>query len=203
MKTYGQYCPISRSAELLGDRWTIHIIRDLLTGTSRFNEFVRGNPGLSRALLSRRLQQLRNAGVIEQDDDGTYRLTSSARTGRTRPGPAAVVAAPAARPEQAAEVPLHDLRQLHRPPQAVLDRCRPRRITVPRRSPIRDRRRLADGPVNALPHLPRSRPPGGSPPNRSNRTHRVETIRSIVRRRLPTIARRINRPHPSTPMTSH
>ncbi|MBK5332647.1 MAG: helix-turn-helix transcriptional regulator, partial [Ilumatobacteraceae bacterium] len=56
MKMYGQYCPISRSAELLGDRWTIHIIRDLLTGTSRFNEFISGNPGLSRALLSRRLQ---------------------------------------------------------------------------------------------------------------------------------------------------
>lgn len=79
MKTYGQYCPISRSAELLGDRWTIHLIRDLLTGTSRFNEFVRGNPGLSRALLSRRLQQLIRAGVVEQDDDGNYRLTPSGR----------------------------------------------------------------------------------------------------------------------------
>ena len=53
MKTYGQYCPISRTAELLGDRWTIHIVRDLLTGASRFNELISGNPGLSRALLSR------------------------------------------------------------------------------------------------------------------------------------------------------
>ena len=79
MKAYGQYCPISRSAELLGDRWTIHIIRDMLTGTSRFNEFISGNPGLSRALLSRRLQQLKRAGVIEQDDDGAYRLTPSGR----------------------------------------------------------------------------------------------------------------------------
>ena len=79
VKRYGQYCPISRSAELLGDRWTIHIIRDLLTGTSRFNEFVSGNPGLSRALLSRRLQPLKRAGVIEQDGDGTYRLTPSGR----------------------------------------------------------------------------------------------------------------------------
>ena len=79
MKTYGQYCPISRSAELLGDRWTIHIVRDLLTGTTRFNEFISGNPGLSRALLSRRLQQLRRADVIEQDVDGSYRLTSSGR----------------------------------------------------------------------------------------------------------------------------
>ena len=79
MKRYGQYCPISRTAELLGDRWTIHIVRDLLTGTTRFNEFVSGNPGLSRALLSRRLQQLKRADIIEQDDDGHYRLTASGR----------------------------------------------------------------------------------------------------------------------------
>ncbi len=79
MKSYGQYCPISRTAELLGDRWTIHIIRDLLTGTTRFNELVRGNPGLSRALLTRRLRQLVTAGVVEQADDGSYRLTESGR----------------------------------------------------------------------------------------------------------------------------
>jgi DNA-binding HxlR family transcriptional regulator len=79
MGSYGQYCPISRSAQLLGDRWTIHIIRDLLTGTSRFNELIRGNPGLSRALLSRRLRQLQTAGVVEQRRDGTYHLTDSGR----------------------------------------------------------------------------------------------------------------------------
>lgn len=73
--SYGQYCPISRSADLLGDRWTILIVRDLLTGTTRFNELIRGNPGLSRALLTRRLRQLRSAGIVEQKDDGTYRLT--------------------------------------------------------------------------------------------------------------------------------
>ncbi len=54
-------------------------MRDLLTGTSRFNELISGNPGLSRALLSRRLQQLVHAGVIEHDDDGSYRLTASGR----------------------------------------------------------------------------------------------------------------------------
>ena len=79
MSAYGQYCPISRSAEVLGDRWTIHIVRDLLTGTTRFNELIRGNPGLSRALLSRRLRQLQVSGVVEQSDDGTYRLTESGR----------------------------------------------------------------------------------------------------------------------------
>ncbi|MEO6204460.1 MAG: helix-turn-helix domain-containing protein [Mycobacteriales bacterium] len=79
MAAYGQYCPISRCAELLGDRWTIHIVRDLLTGTSRYNELIRGNPGLSRALLSKRLRQLRAAGVIEQTAEGTYVLTESGR----------------------------------------------------------------------------------------------------------------------------
>lgn len=79
MAAYGQYCPISRCAELLGDRWTIHIVRDLMTGTSRYNELIRGNPGLSRALLSKRLRQLRHANVIEQTSEGTYVLTESGR----------------------------------------------------------------------------------------------------------------------------
>ncbi len=79
MNKYGQYCPISRSAELLGDRWTLHIIRDLLTGTTRFNELVRGNPGLSRALLSRRLDHLERAGVIAHDPNGSYQLTPAGR----------------------------------------------------------------------------------------------------------------------------
>lgn len=79
MPVYGQYCPISRCAELLGDRWTIHIVRDLLTGSSRYNELIRGNPGLSRALLSRRLRQLRAADVVEQTGGGSYVLTESGR----------------------------------------------------------------------------------------------------------------------------
>jgi DNA-binding HxlR family transcriptional regulator len=79
MTSYGQYCPISRSAELLGDRWTIHIVRDFLTGASRFNELIRGNPGLSRALLSRRLKQLQAAGIIQPAADGAYELTDAGR----------------------------------------------------------------------------------------------------------------------------
>ncbi|MDQ1447219.1 MAG: hypothetical protein QOC79_190, partial [Actinomycetota bacterium] len=77
MNKYGQYCPISRTAEVLGDRWTLHIVRDLLTGTSRFNELIRGNPGLSRALLSRRLDQLERAGVVAHEPNGDYRLTAA------------------------------------------------------------------------------------------------------------------------------
>lgn len=74
MRTYAQYCPIVRAVELLGDRWTLLIVRELLNGAGRFNEITRGLPGLSRALLSRRLRQLHNAGLIERSSDG-YTLT--------------------------------------------------------------------------------------------------------------------------------
>ena len=58
---YGQYCPITRSLEILGDRWTLLIVRDLLVGAPRFNELARGLPGMSRAILSKRLDQLERA----------------------------------------------------------------------------------------------------------------------------------------------
>jgi DNA-binding HxlR family transcriptional regulator len=74
MRTYGQYCPIVRAVEVLGDRWTLLIVRDMLVGATRFNELSRGLPGLSRALLSRRLRQLVNAGLVVRTDDG-YALT--------------------------------------------------------------------------------------------------------------------------------
>ncbi len=47
-QTYGQYCPVSRALELLGERWALLIVRDLLCGTTRFNDLARGLPGLSR-----------------------------------------------------------------------------------------------------------------------------------------------------------
>ncbi|RDI22407.1 winged helix-turn-helix transcriptional regulator [Lentzea flaviverrucosa] len=74
MRTYAQYCPIVRAVEVLGDRWTLLIVRDMLVGASRFNELSRGLPGLSRALLSRRLRQLANAGLVQRTGDG-YALT--------------------------------------------------------------------------------------------------------------------------------
>ena len=74
MRTYAQYCPIVRAVEVLGDRWTLLIVRDMLIGASRFNEIARGLPGLSRALLSRRLRQLVNAGLVPHTGDA-YVLT--------------------------------------------------------------------------------------------------------------------------------
>lgn len=71
---YGQYCPITRAMEVLGERWSVLILRDMLVGVTRFNDIARGNPRLSRTLLSKRLRQLEQAGVIEHVDD-QYLLT--------------------------------------------------------------------------------------------------------------------------------
>jgi DNA-binding HxlR family transcriptional regulator len=76
MRTYAQYCPISRALDVLGGRWTLLILRDMLVGARRFNEIARGLPGISRALLSRRLRQLEAAGLVLHTDDG-YELTQA------------------------------------------------------------------------------------------------------------------------------
>jgi len=73
---YGQYCPISRAVDVLGERWTLLIVRDLLCGHTRFNDLARGNPRLSRSLLAKRLRQLELAGIVERLD-GEYVLTPS------------------------------------------------------------------------------------------------------------------------------
>ena len=66
MRTYGQYCPIARASELLAERWSIIILRNVvILGCRTFNEIADGAPGLSRGLLSKRLRELERAGVIE------------------------------------------------------------------------------------------------------------------------------------------
>jgi DNA-binding HxlR family transcriptional regulator len=64
VRTYGQYCPIARASELLGERWTFIIVRNILIGCRNFNDIAAGAPGLSRGLLSKRLRELERAGVI-------------------------------------------------------------------------------------------------------------------------------------------
>jgi DNA-binding HxlR family transcriptional regulator len=66
---YGQYCPIARAVEVLGERWSVLIVRDLLCGFNRFNDLARCLPGLSRTLLSKRLRQLEAAGIVDHVDD--------------------------------------------------------------------------------------------------------------------------------------
>jgi len=76
MAKYGQYCPVAKALELVGDRWTLLIVRDLLTGTRHFNDLEHGLPGISRALLAHRLRQLQQAGVITKQISGTGRNTT-------------------------------------------------------------------------------------------------------------------------------
>ena len=58
MSGYGQFCPVSKATEILCQRWTPLILRELLSGSSRFNEIRRGVPTCSPALVSKRLKEL-------------------------------------------------------------------------------------------------------------------------------------------------
>ncbi len=78
MKGYGQFCPIAKASEVLGERWTNLIIRELGAGSESFSDLRRGMPLISPTLLSSRLKSLEHSGVVErQDSDGhiRYRLT--------------------------------------------------------------------------------------------------------------------------------
>ena len=77
MPSYGQFCPVAKAMEVLDERWTLLIIRELLLGSSRFNELRRGVPKMSPALLSKRLRALERAGVVERTEDKGYALTES------------------------------------------------------------------------------------------------------------------------------
>jgi DNA-binding HxlR family transcriptional regulator len=80
--TYGQFCPVSKAMELLDERWTMLVVRELMLGSRHFNELRRGVPRMSPALLSKRLRTLTRAGVVERRDDGprvTYALTEAGR----------------------------------------------------------------------------------------------------------------------------
>jgi DNA-binding HxlR family transcriptional regulator len=66
MAEYGQYCPVARASEILADRWTPLIVRELLAGSRHFNAIERGLPGISRSLLAARLRPLEDAGVLER-----------------------------------------------------------------------------------------------------------------------------------------
>lgn len=64
VRTYGQYCPIARASEVLAERWTPIILRNLLNGATTFNKIAEDAPGISRTLLTTRLRQLAEVGVI-------------------------------------------------------------------------------------------------------------------------------------------
>jgi len=81
MASYGQYCPVAKAVEVLADRWTPLIVRELLAGACRFNEIDRGLPGISRPLLAQRLRRLTRFGVVRRhaspDGHPEYHLTAA------------------------------------------------------------------------------------------------------------------------------
>jgi DNA-binding HxlR family transcriptional regulator len=80
--SYHQFCPVAKATELLDERWTLLIVRELVTGSRHFNELHRGVPRISPALLSKRLHHLTRAGIVERRPDGNrveYVLTLAGR----------------------------------------------------------------------------------------------------------------------------
>ena len=80
MSSYGEYCPIAVGVDVLGDRWTPLIIRELMVGASGFNEIHRGVPRMSRSLIAQRLRTLERRGLVQRTGGepgrpGSYTLT--------------------------------------------------------------------------------------------------------------------------------
>ena len=68
MRGYGQFCPIAKASEVLGERWTHLVIREIGVGTETFNDLRKGVPLMSPSLLSTRLKSLESAGVITRNE---------------------------------------------------------------------------------------------------------------------------------------
>ena len=82
MASYRQYCPIARATEILAERWSLLIIRNLLFGATTFSSIAQGVPTMSRSMLSKRLRELEQAGIIASapkptGQGSTYSLTDA------------------------------------------------------------------------------------------------------------------------------
>lgn len=73
MGTYRQYCPIARASEIVAERWTPLIVRNLMLGAHTFNDLARGVPAMSRSMLAKRLTELEHAGVIRTEPKASGR----------------------------------------------------------------------------------------------------------------------------------
>jgi DNA-binding HxlR family transcriptional regulator len=77
VRSYGQYCPVAKASELLGDRWVLLIVREMLYGPHGFTALERNLPGISRSVLTARIRRLRHDGIIEKQTDGRYAFTTA------------------------------------------------------------------------------------------------------------------------------
>ena len=75
MRSYGQYCALARGLDIVGDRWSLLIVRELLDGPRRYNELLDRLRGIATNLLTERLRTLEAAGVVARQDDREYALT--------------------------------------------------------------------------------------------------------------------------------
>jgi DNA-binding HxlR family transcriptional regulator len=76
MKTYRQYCTVARGLDLIGERWVLLIIREMLDGRRRYSDLLRGLPGIATNLLAERLRTMQRDGLVECTDGGRYVLTA-------------------------------------------------------------------------------------------------------------------------------
>jgi DNA-binding HxlR family transcriptional regulator len=84
MKKYGQFCPVAKSAEIMGDPWSLLIVRELLLGSNRFSTLQKGLPRISPTVLNTRLKELEGHGVLVKrrltgQRGHDYRLTAAGR----------------------------------------------------------------------------------------------------------------------------
>ncbi|MFF1388903.1 winged helix-turn-helix transcriptional regulator [Rhodococcus erythropolis] len=80
--SYHQFCPVAKAMELLDERWTLLLLRELMMGSDHFNDLRRGLPRMSPTLLSTRLHQLAISGIVEREETDcvvSYRLTDAGR----------------------------------------------------------------------------------------------------------------------------
>ncbi|HEX5614982.1 MAG TPA: helix-turn-helix domain-containing protein [Acidimicrobiia bacterium] len=82
MKTYGQFCGLARALDIVGDRWTLLVVRDLLAHDATFGELERGLPGIATNILTERLRHLEDHGIVWRRREG--RQTIYGLTGRGR-----------------------------------------------------------------------------------------------------------------------
>ena len=81
MTSYGQFCPVAKAMEVLDERWTLLIVREMLLGSRHYNELRRGVPKMSPALLSKRLRSLERVGIVRRDVAGTHTSYSLTQAG--------------------------------------------------------------------------------------------------------------------------
>jgi len=75
MRSYDQYCSLARALDIVGDRWTLLVVRELLVRPCRYADLQAGLPGIATNLLAERLRLLEDAGVVGRDAQGRYELT--------------------------------------------------------------------------------------------------------------------------------